>query len=881
MIGFSKIWVLFLFVFIIHGNASSTHIVGGELSYECLGNNDYRITLKVYRDCFNGQAPFDNPAHVGIFDGSGSLFTTLDLGFPGSANVPPVLISPCLIPPGNVCVEEAVYQGTINLPPSANGYTLVYQRCCRNGTISNLINPNDVGSTYTASIPGTSLALCNSSPSFNNFPPIFLCANVPINFDHSATDADGDSLVYFICSPFDGGSSFNPAPNPPDPPPYINVPFSAPYSASNPLGGNPPLFINQQTGLLTGTPTTAGQFVVGICVSEYRNGVLISTSRRDFQFNIVICQAAIASIPSQTIFCDGYTVNFNGTSINGNSYFWNFGDPGTLGDTANTANAQYTYSDSGTYTVMLVAYDPAGNCYDTAYSVFEVYPLLEPAFINPGAQCIAGNSFDFNAGGSFDASASFFWNFGSGLSSTNQNPVGITYGTTGAFPVELTISQFGCSETFVDTIRILDPPQAIIGIENQYCAGTNISFQNNSINSDRWRWDFGIPNLQADTSGLFQPVYSFQDTGIYSVSLIAFNEGCSDTNEVDFYVYPLLSPEIIGAGDACLDVNSFDFVASGSFTSDATFLWDFGPTANPTSSAARNPQDVVFQQLGNYVVSLNISQYGCSKTTTDTVGLYSRPVPFFTFEGGFGCSPLQVEFKDSSFSQTPLIYMWNFGDNSSSTEMNPEHIYFTPGIYDVSVTIISETGCRDTSNYSISGAINAIQPPVAGLVIDRTKTTIFDPVFTILDTAKFFSFNELSLSDGSNYDVYPVIHTFTDTGLYTIIQTVKNEAGCIDTVEYRVLVEPEFRLFIPNSFTPNNDGLNERFLPSILGITSYDLRIYNRWGQIIFRTQDEFEGWNGESEGVKCQQDAYVYHLEVTPYAGQKKIYIGSVTLIR
>jgi gliding motility-associated-like protein len=778
-------------------------------------------------------------------------------------------------------VEEAVYQGTINLPPSVTGYTLVYQRCCRNGTISNLISPNDVGSTYTASIPGTTTALCNSNPTFTNFPPIFLCANVPINFDHSASDSDGDSLVYFICSPFDGGSSFNPTPNPPDPPPYLNVPFSAPYSASNPLGGNPPLNINQQTGLLTGTPTTIGQFVVGVCVSEYRNGVFLSTTRRDFQFNIVACQAAIASIPSQTTFCDGYTVDFNGTSINGNNYFWNFGDPTTLGDTSIQANTQYTYPDSGTYTVMLVAYDPAGNCYDTAFSVFQVYPLLEPYYANPGAQCLAGNNFNFSAGGSFDNSAGFNWNFGVAGSSQSQNPNGISFTATGTYPVALTISQFGCTETYTDSVKVLDPPIAEIDSANQYCVGTEVSFLNNSTNSSRWNWDFGLPLTLADTSNLFEPVYQFPDTGIFTITMIAFNEGCSDTATLDFYVYPRLAPDILGAGDACLDVNSFDFAAAGAFTTDATFVWNFGSTATPAGSIQQNPQDVVFQQLGYYPVELTISQYGCSRTTTDTVGLFSRPTAFFHFEGGYGCSPLKISFMDSSSAETPLIYLWNFGDNSSSIEQNPQHIFFEPGIYDVSVTIITETGCRDTVTYSIANAVNAIQPPIAGLIIDRRKTTIFDPVFTITDTAKYFTGNELSINDGTTYSAYPVIHTFADTGHYTIVQTVTNEAGCIDTVEYRVLVEPEFRLFIPNSFTPNNDGLNERFLPSVLGITSYDLRIYNRWGQVIFRTQDSKEGWDGSSDGVQCQQDGYVYHLEVTPYAGEKKLFIGSVTLIR
>src|SRR5688572_16115520 len=205
----NKLWRFFLFsaMLLTFAQARATHIVGGEIYYDCLGNNDYRITLKVYRDCINGQAPYDNPAYVGIFNINGVLLDSAKLPFPGSNFVPPTINTPCYTPPTSVCVEEAIYQGIINLPPIAGGYVLAYQRCCRNNTILNLNNPGQVGSTYTINIPPTSLAICNSSARYNNFPPIYLCEGAPLVFDHSATDPDGDSLVYELCDPYDGASS--------------------------------------------------------------------------------------------------------------------------------------------------------------------------------------------------------------------------------------------------------------------------------------------------------------------------------------------------------------------------------------------------------------------------------------------------------------------------------------------------------------------------------------------------------------------------------------------------------------------------------------------------------------------------------------------------
>ncbi|UPT68496.1 MAG: hypothetical protein M0D57_07660 [Sphingobacteriales bacterium JAD_PAG50586_3] len=162
----------------------ATHIIGGELYYECLGNNEYRVILKLYRDCFNGVPDFDNPAPIGIYTSSGILVDMnpniagpqpLYMFDPVVTNLPPVIANPCLVAPPNICVEEGVYEAIVTLPPINGGYTLVYQRCCRNNTILNIVSPGDVGATYTAFIPGPGTFTCNTSPHYTNFPLLY-CA---------------------------------------------------------------------------------------------------------------------------------------------------------------------------------------------------------------------------------------------------------------------------------------------------------------------------------------------------------------------------------------------------------------------------------------------------------------------------------------------------------------------------------------------------------------------------------------------------------------------------------------------------------------------------------------------------------------------------------
>jgi hypothetical protein len=250
-------------------------------------------------------------------------------------------------------VEQAIFIYDVTLPPIAGGYTLVYQRCCRNASINNVFDPANTGATYLGTIPDAAFAECNSSPQFNNFPPTVICVNEGLVFDHSATDVDGDSLVYMLCAPYLGADASNPYPAPPGPPPYNFVTFVSPYTATDPMGGSPPMAIDPATGILTVTPTSLGQYVVGVCVSEYRDGVLLSEHKRDFQFNVTTCQpSVIASTPGVINQCSSNTITFVNNSIGGTFYHWDFGT-GNSADTSNEFSPTFTFPDTGIYTVTL------------------------------------------------------------------------------------------------------------------------------------------------------------------------------------------------------------------------------------------------------------------------------------------------------------------------------------------------------------------------------------------------------------------------------------------------------------------------------------------------------------------------------------------------
>ena len=300
----SRLWLLILLIGSMPA-LYATHITGAEIVYTCLNpaTQTYEVRITVYRDCFNGQADFDNNIRLFIFRSiNGSLFNTVNIPLNQSA-IQPVTVdwTACTGSPQNLCVEYVDYVTTVTLPPQVGGYDLGWARCCRNNVVDNIF-PNQ-GITVTAHVPGFNQASgCNSMPTFNNLPPVFLCVNEPFTFDHSATDIDGDSLVYSISNPYtgintnnQGATQFNPVvnlggffANPMGPPPYQNINFLPGFNFGDPFGGGT-FNMNPQSGLLTLTPTQIGLSVFAVSVREYRDGVLLSENKRDFQINVIAC----------------------------------------------------------------------------------------------------------------------------------------------------------------------------------------------------------------------------------------------------------------------------------------------------------------------------------------------------------------------------------------------------------------------------------------------------------------------------------------------------------------------------------------------------------------------------------------------------------------
>ena len=291
----------------LSGAANATHLVGGNLGYEYIGkfgvNYRYKIMLTTYTDCAPPSNFEDGPeqiiADIGVYEhdlqnspmGGASI-----KNFFGSVNMTLVLVERIdpNIPSGcNIgtatCIDKAVYEGFIDVPLNFSGYHIFYERCCRNGTIVNLIPQESMSFHAYISPP----LLGNSSPVFTDDPIPFLCAGDTTTLLNSAIDPDGDMLVFSFVQPYDAqfSSDTDPAPGPPGSLNWtINpVTYAAGYSLVQPFGAGGYTNINASTGLTTYYPPTTGDYVVAVEIKEYRNGNLIGVTRRDLQILVLSC----------------------------------------------------------------------------------------------------------------------------------------------------------------------------------------------------------------------------------------------------------------------------------------------------------------------------------------------------------------------------------------------------------------------------------------------------------------------------------------------------------------------------------------------------------------------------------------------------------------
>jgi gliding motility-associated-like protein len=287
----------------------------------------------------------------------------------------------------------------------------------------------------------------------------------------------------------------------------------------------------------------------------------------------------------------------------------------------------------------------------------------------------------------------------------------------------------------------------------------------------------------------------------------------------------------------------------------------------------------------NYIVTVSD---GCSIPAMDTSTVIINPASV-GFLNGFpteGCQPLTVVFNTGS--NNGILYTWNFGDGNTGTGTTLSNTYMNSGTYDVSVTITTAAGCNTvidslayiTVNPKPTAAFSATPNPVSSLsplvnFTDLSTITITNWNWNFGDVT---SITDVSTSQNPSYQ-YP------GAGANTVTLIVTNQYGCMDTATQVIDVIDDFVFYAPNAFTPDGNGINDTFLPKGIGydVHTFNLMIFDRWGNLIFTSNDYQKGWDGRANGGSniAQMDVYVWKVELIDNVKKDHHYIGSVSLVK
>ncbi len=662
---------LLIFLF---NQINATHIVGGYISYKHVGGTTYDITVRIYRDCssqvgFDGETSSNPNSQLPQFtfsiiadnspNGEATASYTIPFNASSKKTVSSVIVNPCLVKDGT-CVEEATYTRRISLPSSTMGYTIVHQRCCRNGGILNIQNqpaPNQTdkpGITLTCYIPPTT-PFQNNSATFKELPPLFICKDLPFYYDHSAEDIDGDSLDYRIVTPLAGLSSTSPSTDIPSLTGVSPINWNAPYSVNNVLGGTP-LSIDSKTGLLTCTPNAIGRFVVSIQCREFRNGQVINTFFRDFQFNVSQCNIPLADMPlinrdptkkigDYKVNCSNYSVSFSNQSVGADNVLWRFGDPKSgTNDTTSILNPTHTFSDTGKYIVTLYAFKRLSTgqlCIDSLRGIVGIYPLFKPDFTIVNACIDAPISISDKTTSTYGKV--IFWDWiVNGQTFSNTKNVSYNGLATGNHTIVLKVrDDKGCFDSTSKLVTVFPKPNIKYTIPNP-CQFEQVQLECKStitppstIISNTWVLPNGTRIDSCNTTT------SFITSGLNNLKLIATsNEGCKDSANVPITIFPKPVLNVTPNTKIC-----YDKTIQLNVTGAVNYTW----TPNQFLSNDKISNPICSPNYPNpitYIVK-GIDANGCSDTATTTISFFTKPFISAGLDTSVCLNPSPFKFRDS------------------------------------------------------------------------------------------------------------------------------------------------------------------------------------------------------------------------------------------
>jgi len=559
---------------------------------------------------------------------------------------------------------------------------------------------------------------------------------------------------------------------------------------------------------------------------------------------------------SNSSVCEGNTLNLSANT--GTTWNWT-GPNGFTSTLQNPDISNVSSSASGIYTVQV---SNAQGCTGSATTNVVINTNPVPLASSNSPVCENGTlSLQVNTGSSWS------WVGPNGFNSNVQNPSisNITSSASGNYTVTVTDNNSCNGTATVNVLVNLSPTLSLTANPSMVCLGDSVAL--NISGGLHYIWNTG------DTDSLLSEIPLGSTT--YSVTATT-DMGCSAIAQINITVHQLPMVSITPTQAAVCEGDQLTLTASSN-PSASQFLWSNGIT---THTLTETP-------LNNSIYAVTVTDVnGCTGESSTSVIV--NPLPDVAFEADImeGCSPLIVSFSSQSSSQN--THQWSFGDNSNSTLHNPNHSYLNAGLYDVTLEVTTAAGCSNVltkTNY-----IEVYPHPVASFYTNSNLNDMLESEisFTNLSTGAIsYEWHFGDEAETVSTELNPVF-TYTQDGQYTVWLYVVNEHNCTDSTSRDIDIKPLTTFYIPTAFTPNNDGVNDYFSPVGVGFDAngFEMYIYDRWGKLIFNTNDINYMWDGSimGSGNLAVNDVYswvIFFKKSDKNQSHVNRYVGSVTLLR
>ncbi len=569
-----------------------------------------------------------------------------------------------------------------------------------------------------------------------------------------------------------------------------------------------------------------------------------------------------------------------GGGNNGTYYYtWTSNPTGFTSDSSNPI-----VSPTVTTTFHVLSYSL--GCSDTASFIVTVDSNANAAFIAIDTIC-QSEPFGITFQGYSQADAQYTWGFDGGtvLSGSGRGPYSVLYPTSGIHKVSLFIDNpDGCIDSASQTIYVAPPFNIKITGDTLICPNSSIALGTVTAGGNdtpyTYAWRSYPPGFSAGSS---HPVVTPTVTTTYYVTAQS-RTGCNDSAAIVVNVDTLAHADFSIEDTACVG-DQFTITYTGGSPKNTQFYWVF-KDANVISGTVGGPYVINFPTSGYHKLYLKVTDsLGCSDTLSKEIFIQPLPPDTFSAEPRIGCEPLTVYFTVSN-PAAGSTYLWSFGDGAGSSQQNPSHTY-KHGIYDVTLTVTDRFGCIQT--YTATDYITVDTTVIAAFTVNEDTAQYYSypsQEFQFTNQSKYAVSYTWLFGDGSTSSEVNPTHSYANMGNYYVTLIACDSLGCCDTITYGpIKIRNVNDFYLPDAFTPNGSK-NNRFHIIGFDLSSAFLKVYNRWGELIFdgagdNATDANEGWDGTYHGKLQPMDVYVWYATAELETGKVVTKKGNVTLIR